>query len=179
MYFLRSEIGEEAVNRAMRRLIERYAFQPAPYPSSLDFITMLREEAGPQHDELITDLFERITLYDGRTTAAQRRRLPDGRWEVTLSLDVRKYYADGEGVETEAPLEEAFEIGVFTRKPEDKDFSSSDILFFEKRIARSGENTLVITLPSGPEPLHAGLDPYLKRIDRNGDDNLAEVTEGP
>jgi aminopeptidase N/ABC-type transport system involved in multi-copper enzyme maturation permease subunit len=179
MYFLRNEIGEEAVNRAMKRLIERYAFQPAPYPSTLDFIAMLREEAGPQYDNLITDLFERITLYDARATAAKKRRLPDGRWEVALTVDVKKYYADGEGVETEAPFEEEFEIGVFTQKPEDKAFSRSDILLFEKRVVKSGMNTVVLTLPSGTEPTYAGLDPYLKRIDRNGDDNLAEVTEGP
>jgi hypothetical protein len=140
---------------------------------------MLREEAGPQHDELITDLFERITLYDARATAAKKRRLPDGRWEVALTVDVKKYYADGEGVETEAPFEEEFEIGVFTQKPEDKAFSRSDILLFEKRVVKSGMNTVVLTLPSGTEPTYAGLDPYLKRIDRNGDDNLAEVTEGP
>jgi hypothetical protein len=57
--------GEDAVNRALRRLVAAYPFTVAPYPRSVDLIAMLREEAKTREDQaLITDLFERITLYD-------------------------------------------------------------------------------------------------------------------
>jgi ABC-2 type transport system permease protein len=175
MYFLRNEIGETAVNRALQRLIESYAFKAAPYPSSADFVAMLREEAGPEHQNLITDLFERITLYDVKTTQAVRKRLPDGRWEVTLTIDAKKLYADGQGKETEAPLSEAFEIGVFTLKPEDRKFGREHVLAMERRPLVSGAQTVTLVLPDGPEPAFAGIDPYIKRIDRNADDNVTVV----
>jgi len=177
MYFLRNEIGEEAVNRALQRLLAEFAFKPAPYPSSSDFVRMLREEAGPEHQELITDLFERITLYDAKTTQATRKRLPDGRWEVALTIEAKKLYADGQGKETEADLNEPFEIGVFTRKPESRDFSRADVLAFERRDLKTGTQTVTLVLPDGPEPAFAGIDPYVKRIDRNSDDNITAVKE--
>lgn len=175
MYFLRNEVGEEAVNRALQRLISEYAFKTAPYPSSSDFVRMLREEAGPAHQDLITDLFEKITLYDAKTTSATRKPLADGGWEVTLTIDAKKLYADGLGKETEADLNEPFEIGVFTRKPESREFTRADVLAFERRGLKSGVQTVTLVLPAGAEPAFAGIDPYLKRIDRNADDNITAV----
>ena len=34
-----------------------------------------------------------------------------------MVVEARKLYADGEGAETEAPLDEEFEFGVFTAEP--------------------------------------------------------------
>src|SRR6185369_17927768 len=45
MYLLQEPLGEAAVNRALRRLLERYRFHGAPYPRSIDLIRLLREEA--------------------------------------------------------------------------------------------------------------------------------------
>ena len=73
-----------------------------------------REVAGPEHEQLISDLFEKITLYDVKVTEAKSSPRADGRWDVTLEVDARKLYADGKGKETEAPLDESFDVGVFT-----------------------------------------------------------------
>ncbi|MFO0113621.1 MAG: M1 family aminopeptidase [Betaproteobacteria bacterium] len=62
MYWLKEVVGEAVVNRALQKFLAEFAFKPAPYPSTTDFIRLLRAEAGPQHDQLITDLFEMITL---------------------------------------------------------------------------------------------------------------------
>lgn len=177
MYFLRNEVGEAPINRTIRKMIAKYAFKPAPYPSSAEFIEILRAEVGPDatKQQLITDLFEKITLYDAKTSSATKKKLPDGRWEVTLNLDVKKIYADGEGRETEVSMSEAWEIGVFTKRPEGRGFSRADVLAFERRRLKSGKQSVVIILPAGREPLAAGIDPYNKRIDRNGDDNVVDV----
>jgi ABC-2 type transport system permease protein len=177
MYFLRNEVGEAPVNRAIQRLIAQSAFKPAPYPTSAQFVAFLREEVGPEatKQQIITDLFEKITLYDAKTTRATKVKLPDGRWQVTLTVEAKKLYADGEGKETEAPMAEPWEIGVFTKKPEDEGFSRSHVLAFERQPLRSGTQQVVITLPANREPSFAGIDPYVKRIDRNSDDNIVAV----
>lgn len=175
MYFLRNELGDDVVNGALQRLLSEFAFRGAPYPRSSDFVRILREAAGPAHQELITDLFERITLYDARVVEASSARREDGRWDVTMIVEARKLYADGEGEETEAPLDETFEIGVFSAEPGRGAFSSQDVIAFERRPLRSGRQTITLTVDR--EPSFAGVDPYNKRIDRDSDDNVLEIDD--
>jgi aminopeptidase N len=77
MYLLQERLGENAVNRALRTVLDKYKFKGAPYPRSLDLIQALRAEVKtPEQQALITDLFERITLYDLKAvepTAVKRR----------------------------------------------------------------------------------------------------------
>jgi ABC-2 type transport system permease protein len=173
MYWLREVVGTDKVNRALSRFIAAHAFKPAPYPTTTDFLRILREEAGAGNDALITDLFERITLVDVKTTAAKLARRADGRFDVTLDVVARKLYADGKGKETEAPMEEPFDIGVFTAEPGKKDFTPASILLFERRLIKSGAQTITVTVDAAPK--FAGVDPYNKRIDRNSDDNVVRV----
>ena len=175
MYWLKESLGEDVVNRALRRLLAKYAFQPAPYPASKDFLAMLREEAGPAYDGQIADLFERITIYDMKAKDASWRRLPDGRYEVNFTVEGRKFYADGKGKETEAALQEPFELGVFSAQPGRKGFSKDSVLAFERRPVVSGSQHFTLTVAR--EPKWVGVDPYNKRIDRNSDDNLVAVQQ--
>jgi hypothetical protein len=133
----------------------------------------LRAAAGPEHQQLITDLFEKITLYDVKVTDARARKRADGRWDVELQVDARKLYADGKGRETEAPLDESFDVGVFTVEPGRKGYDKSSVIGLQRVQVRSGQQTL--TLVADKEPSVAGVDPFNKRVDRNSDDNLKEV----
>ena len=117
MYLLRDVLGEEAVNRALRSLLQAYGLKGPPFATSRDLIDRLRAEASPEHQGLITDLFEKITLYDLKVTGGRTSRRPDGKWDVTIDVEARKLYADEKGVETEAPLDEALDLGVFTSEP--------------------------------------------------------------
>ena len=173
MYLLRDQIGEEAVNRALRRVLAQYAFRGAPYPRSLDLIAALRAEAPADKQALITDLFEKITLYDVKTTGVTSTRRADGRWDVAVTVDARKLYADGEGVETEAPLDEMFDVGIFTVEPGKGAFDEADVILLERRPIRSGVQTLRFVTDREPE--FAGVDPYNKWIDRDSNDNVRGV----
>jgi len=173
MYWLKEVVGEARVNRALQRLIERYAFKAAPYPSSEDFLSLLREEAGPQHAPLIADLFERITLYDLKATDAKASKRPDGRFDLRFTVEAKKLYADGKGKETESALDEGFDIGVFTDEPGKKGYSRASVLLMERRALRSGKQRITLVLDRAPK--FVGVDPYNMRIDRNSDDNLVKV----
>ncbi len=174
MYWLKDMVGEEVVNRSLQRLLKEFAFKGPPYASSADFVRILREEAGPQYNDLITDLFERITLYDMSAHDAHAKKRPDGQYEVTFVVKGKKLYASGQGKETEAPLNEPFDVGVFSAEPGKKGFTAQSVLHFEKRTLVSGDQT--ITLVVKQAPTWVGVDPYNKRIDRNSDDNLTEVS---
>jgi aminopeptidase N len=173
MYWLKEVVGESTVNGALAALLKQYAFKAAPYPNTRDFLGLLRAAAGPDHDALITDLFEKITLVDAKLTSAAAVQRPDGKYEVTLEIEARKLYADGKGAETESPLDEPFDVGVFAAEPGKPGFTPDSVLRMERRPIRSGKQTVTVVVDK--LPAYAGVDPYNKRIDRNSDDNIVKV----
>jgi len=173
LYLLKDQIGADKVNEALRGLLAEFAFKPAPYANPRDLMHRFREVAGPEHEQLISDLFEKITLYDVKVTEAKSSRRADGRWDVTLAVDARKLYADGRGKETEAPLDESFDVGVFTVEPGRTGYDKSSVIGVEKTRLRSGRQTVRVV--ADREPTVAGVDPFNKRIDRNSEDNLTTI----
>jgi aminopeptidase N len=173
MYRLQDEIGEAAVNAALRKLIAQYAFKGAPYPSSKDFVAYLRKEVGPERQQLITDLFEKITLYDLKAIKATSVKRADGRFVVTLKVSAAKIYADGQGKETPAPLNEPFDIGLFTAEPGRAGFTARNVIQINHLPVHTGVQTF--TFITDKAPVFAGVDPYNKAIDRNSDDNVVKV----
>ena len=173
MYWAKEALGEDVVDRAMRKLLAQYAFKGAPYPNTTDFLKLLRAEAGPQNEQLISDLFEKITLLDLKASNAVATKRPDGKYEVRFDVEAHKYYADGAGKETETPMDEEVEVGVFSARPGDKGFGPSDVLLLHKVPVRGP--AVPITVVVDGRPTWVGIDPYNKRIDRNSDDNLTQV----
>ncbi|RZJ28454.1 MAG: aminopeptidase, partial [Brevundimonas sp.] len=170
--FLKFELDRYLRSRGTERLAQ-YAFKSAPYPRSLDLIAALRAEAPADKQALITDLLEKITLYDIKTTGVTATRRADGRWDVAVTVDARKLYADGQGKETDAPLNESIDIGLFTAEPGKGAFAQGDVILLERRSLRTGTQTLRFITTR--EPKFAGADPYNKWIDRNSDDNVRPV----
>ena len=173
MYWLRDIVGEPAVNRALARLLREHAFKAAPYPNTADFLRILRAEAGPEHDALISDLFERITLLDVKAQDAQAVRRADGRWEVRFQVQASKLYADGSGSETPAPLDEPFDIGVFTTEPGKAGYDAASVLSLTRTRIHTGRQEITVVVDK--EPRFAGVDPFNKRIDRNSEDNITRI----
>lgn len=174
MYLLSKRIGEDGVNRALRNMLARYRFKGAPYPRTVDLIAAFRAEAKtPEDQALITDLFERITLYDLAVKNPTATRRADGKWDVTLPIEAKKFSATSEGVETETPLAERIEVGLFTAEPGKLAFNDSNVLLMERHAIHSGKQ--VLKFVSDKQPLYAGVDPYDFYIDRDSANNVAAV----
>ncbi|MEM9501237.1 MAG: M1 family aminopeptidase [Pseudomonadota bacterium] len=173
IYLLQDRLGEDRVNEMLRGLLDRYRFKSQPYASSTDlvegFMSLARNDA---ERDLVRDLLQRITVYDLKAETAVVRELDDGRFETTLTFETTKFYADGEGRETEAELADDIEIGLFTQRPGDGVFEAENVVLLERRPVTSGLQE--ITLVTDERPAWAGIDPYNKYIDRNSDDNLVQ-----
>jgi ABC-2 type transport system permease protein len=169
MYTLREHIGAEAVNGALRRFLEKYRRSGPPYPTSLDLYAELRAATPPSLHSLLTDLFETITLWDVKTQSAAARRLPDGKYEVTLEVLAQKLRADSIGVETATPMNDLVEVGVFAP-------GKDDPFYLTRHRIRTGKQTIRIIVPQ--EPSRAGVDPYCKLIERERGDNVADMEMG-
>jgi ABC-type transport system involved in multi-copper enzyme maturation permease subunit len=176
MYLLQQRLGEDAVNRALSRFLAKWRFKGPPYPRSLDLIAEFRKEAKtPEQQQLITDLFEKITVYDLKVADATTRKDATG-WTTTLTVKADKFYANGKGVETRARLAEPIEIGLFAARPGLGAFSARDVQVMERRPIVNGTQRIVVH--SKAKPAFAGIDPYNFYIDRNSEDNVKEVTAG-
>jgi aminopeptidase N len=175
MYRLKDVIGEDAVNRALRTFLKTYAFKGAPYPRSIDLIALFRQEAGPDpiKQQLITDLFDKITVYDLRTVKAVSKTRGDGKFDVTLTISAKKHYADSKGKETDAPMNEPVDIGLFAKEPGKTGFTAKDVILLQRMPIKSGKAVLTFTTDRAPS--FAGIDPYNTMIDRNSDENIAKV----
>ena len=173
MYLLQERLGETAVNRALASFLARFRFKGAPYERSVDLIAEFRKEAKTQEQQqLITDLFEKITLYDLEMKDATTVRDRDG-WTTTLTVAAAKFTANGKGADTKAKLNEAIELGLFSARPGLGPFSSKDVIVMGRQMLHDGTQRIV--LHSKAKPTFAGVDPYNYYIDRNSDDNVRPV----
>jgi hypothetical protein len=70
-------------------------------------------------------------------------------------------------------MNDLVEIGVFTAG---KDDGLGEPLYLTRHRIRSGSQTIVVSVPRPPS--RAGIDPYRKLIDRQREDNVADVEPG-
>lgn len=171
LYYLKEMIGEEAVNRALRKVIHQYAYAPPPYPTSYALVDALREETPPNLQYLIKDLFEDITLFSNRTLDATTQKRADGKYDVTISVEAHKYKADAKGNETEVPVNDYMDIGAFAKTAKGRQYG--DTLYRERVHITQKDSTFTFTTATLPDK--AGIDPFDLLIDRIPDDNTKSV----
>ena len=89
--------------------------------------------------------------------------------QVTLTVEGRKVHADGNGVESPAPLHDSIDVGVFSGKK-----GQEKPLALRKEWITGGRQSFEFNVKD--RPTRAGIDPYNKLIDRNKDDNTIDVS---
>ena len=170
MYTLRSMIGEDRVNSALRRYLETYRDAGPPYPTSRDLYAELRAVTPDSLQYLLTDLFETVTLWDVGTTRAVVEPTGTGAYRVTLDVTAKKLRADSIGKETEVPMNDLVEVGVFARGGGGRGGAP---LYLKRQRIHSGQQTISVIVSR--EPARAGIDPYHVLIDRRREDNVVDV----
>jgi aminopeptidase N len=174
-YALQDYAGEDRFDAMLKRFLLDKGFQQPPYTDSREFMDALSAALGPQWQPMLDDFFWKITLFDDRMLDATAKKLPDGRYEVTLKVHAGMAYADGKGRETAAAPNIPIEIGVFAASPGDG--KDGKPLYLAKRTLPDGDSTLTVTVDG--KPAMAGIDPYNELIDKVSDDNRRAVTIVP
>ncbi len=175
MYLLQDRLGEDRVNHMLAGLLDKFRFKSQPYARSLDLVNgFLSLARTPAERQLVLDLLDRITIYDLKAPTATVRKLADGKFETSITIDAAKFYADGKGKERATPLADDIDIGLFDARPGLGAYAAKDVISMTRLPVKSGKQ--VIRVVSTRKPAFAGVDPYNKYIDRNADDNVAAVT---
>jgi aminopeptidase N len=172
LFALQELIGADKVNGALRSYYMRFADMKPPFPTSRDLVDELRAAAGPEYQNLITDLFEKIVLYDVAVTTAQVYPKSDG-YDVVLDIAAKQFEASGNGVEREVPLDSGFQIAVFPES--DRDIIELQPLYLQHHRLRSGVQQFTVRVTGKPGTV--SVDPFRLMIDRMRDDNMLRGLE--
>jgi ABC-2 type transport system permease protein len=173
MMSLKDKLGEEKLNRALKGMIDDWKFREDLYPTTKDLIAKFKQEANTDESSYIDSLFKDITLYDLVAKSATAQMNDDNKYTVSLDISAARFVADGKGKEDETPLDEWVDIVLFTNDPDDF-AGENDIIYRQKHKVVSGDNTIEITVDK--EPKFAGVDPFVRFIDRDTGNNILRIS---
>ena len=165
-------LGEERMNNALSNFLAKHKYQDDPYPTTLDLQSFISEGANTKELRFIKGIFEDINLYDLKAKSIDIKELENKQFEITLTIDAHIASADGQGMETEFDLSEKIDIGLFLDNPNDISVNNPP-LYLQKHLIKSGEN--IIRLIVSERPTFAGIDPFVKLIDRDSADNIIKL----
>ena len=173
MMAIYDRLGEKRLNDALKAFLNEFKYQSTPYPTTLDLLSYLKQDATQAEQSFIDDQFKYITLYEleMKDVSVTDSVDSEGFYTVTLSVEAVKQHADGQGEETEQPLDELIDIALFSDDPENL-LAEDFVIYSQKHQIVSGTNTIELKVKE--KPLFAGVDPYIKLVDKDSKNNLAK-----
>ena len=185
-YALSDYIGEDVLNGALQKYVEKVKFQYPPYTTSIDMVNHIKEVTPDSLQYTINDMFETITLYENRIKEVTTTGLDNGKYQLDIEFEVSKYrndekgkkfYGDSLSYKTEdmrkpilsVPLADYIDIGVFAEEEDEEGKMKEIELYLKKHKITEINNKLTIIVDK--EPIEVGVDPYNKLIDTNSNDN--------
>ncbi len=179
MWGLKHYIGKDKMYGAMQAFLKDYGLKGPPYPTTLELIEYLREAAGPDYDQLITDYWDRITYWelsfgDEDVKVTQNS---DGTYQVDIPFELDKKISSEEEPKQISvneidgeELNEWIEVGFYKNAPKNK---WSDWSALEKVQVSKTKSILSFTVMERPS--YIALDPRRLLQERNVTDNVNEL----
>lgn len=162
MNAIRALVGQEALDRSMRRLLEEQG-GPEGRATTADFMTILREEVSPEYHAQLDEWLGEVVLYDLSVPAATAVALPGGRYLVTVELKAARLRGD-----STLALDEAVDVAVYG--------DADSVIALEQPVISGRDTTLTLTV--GARPVRAAIDPFVRRLDRERSDNERKIMMG-
>ena len=170
LFAMRHYIGQERVNDALRNMLKKSTLE-GPLPTTLDFYRELRAITPDSLHYLAHDLFAANTFWELEAEIAKAIPAGEDTWQVSLEVEARKVTVDSIGNETNIPMNDWIEIGVYA--PRKKGESSSRVLYLQKHRIASGKQTIIVKVEG--RPARAGIDPNHLLIDLELENNTKKV----
>jgi len=167
-FYLQDLIGEEKINRALKKLLINYGLTDK-YPTSDVLVNYLKAETPDSLQFVVDDLFKKITIFENRVINPTAKKV-GAQYQVTIPIQTTKYYTDAVGIEKKTPIRDYIDVGIFTQ-----DVNGKEKLVYLQKLKFSKDQTTVVIMVKD-KPTKAGIDPIYKLIDRNTEDNQAVVS---
>jgi hypothetical protein len=121
---------------------------------------------------LLKDLFATNTFWEPETKEATLKPTNDGSLIVTMNVFARKVRVNEAGIETEVPMNDLVEIGIFGNGKK----GAGNILYLKNQRIRFGPNRIVVKVFA--KPVEAGVDPRNLLIDTETHNNVKQLRSG-
>ena len=183
-------LGEEIFNGALNKYFMKERLQEAPYSTSSEMLSFIREFTPDSLMYLIKDMFETVTFYDNRILNVAASKLYDGKYKTGIEFEISKYRISESGVKiyenslgqaikysdresgrqiTSLPLKDYIEICIFTeQKISGK--QTEELIFNNKYRICQIHNT--ISIITDDKPSKVSIDPFITLIDTDIRDNV-------
>lgn len=174
LYAFQDYISEDRLNLALQRFIRDWnCFEETRpterYATTLDLLDYFREVTPDSLQYVIADLFETVTLYENKCLEGSFEKQAADRYQVELTVEAAKYRVDSLGVENPIAIDDWMDIGVYGVTTDGRD----TLLYLQPH--KIVDNITSITILLDQAPTRAGIDPLLKLIDKEGEDNVRIV----
>lgn len=178
LYTLQDYVSEDSVNMALNRFVKDWNCFDGPrqqdrYATSRDLLDYFREVTPGSLQYVIEDLFESITLYDLAVENASYDQLDHDQYDVFLEVNAKKFKADRWGNESAVKVNDWVDVGVYTENGEGK----KELIYLKKHHLKDSLQTIKVYVES--RPIHAGIDPKSRLVERNFEDNVVTLDEYP
>lgn len=161
MYALQAYIGEANVNKAIAECIQK---NDGYLTNTSHLLGYFKSHAPDSAQYRISDLFEKVIIYDNILKSATYRSIDDNKYELNLKIEVHKYSKD----KSEIPCSEWITLEVET-----------EVMTESKKVqVANGQNSFSLIVNS--KPIKTVIDPNFDFLDKIPDDNMLtpiEVTE--
>lgn len=176
MYALRDLLGEDTLNAAIRAYLNKTKFSGPIYSNSEEFVAYIRQATPDSLQYLVTDMFEKITLYENYVKKLDYKQLPDKTFKVTLTVGSAKFYSDSIGKQKAATVNDYMDVGVFASKTVNGKETEKQLVLQRIKMDKP-EKTFEFIV--NEKPVSAGIDPYHKLIDRTPKNNTYKFGQTP
>lgn len=167
MNAIKDYIGEDKVNLALRNLLVDKGYATKIFPVAKSLTDHLLAVAPDSLKYLITDSFDKMVFYDNKIVTATTSKLNTGKYLTKITVDCKKLSADGLGKETTSKLNDYLEVGLLDK--------NGNPLYL--KLHKFTGNKAALEIQTDSQPVKAGIDPFVKLIDKNSDDNLMDIKE--
>jgi ABC-2 type transport system permease protein len=176
LYGLKSLIGEDGLNTALRDFKNNYAFKnKPPYAGNNDLYRYLQKHVPDSLKYYLEDNWLKITIYNNKVTGAKAIPIGKNEYQVTFTVNVAKITLDKNGKEGPAKaINDYIDLGVFSANTINKAGRwQTNSLYLKKYRLTAGAHT--ITVKVNGKPQYVAVDPFANLIDRNENDNFKNL----
>ena len=177
LYGLKDLIGEDSLNLALREFRDAFAYRNSPpFAGSKELYGFIKKHVPDSLQYYLTDTWEKISFYDNSVTEIKSQQIgKSNQYKVSLKLNIAKVYEDNNGKEMPAKdMNDYIDVAIFGKNTSAGNGRTLvNQLFIKKYKLSYGEHTLDIIVKG--KPVSAGVDPYLKLIDRAPQDNIKNL----
>jgi ABC-type transport system involved in multi-copper enzyme maturation permease subunit len=169
MIALRDLIGEDTLNLVLRTIADRYRDDIQFSATSLEFLEELYKVSPQEHHVLIDDWIKRVITYDLSVEDVSHRELDNGKFELTMTVNAKRFEMQESGETTPIGINEPIQIGLFEKHPSLIGKDGGTIYLQPHQISEDGQEVKVIV---DELPNYVSIDPYGTRVDENMYDNV-------